>query len=295
MRLGQVMELWRYPVKSMGGERIPEASLVTGGLAGDRHWAVKERQIRTGKQWPALLKLRARYLREPGADDYGTQVAHVELTSPDGSRCRSDEPRIDEWLSSQIAKPARLLAREPATRREHYRRAGAISVAEIEAEIALQPGESMPSYESVPTDLLALLGEYATPPGFYYDAYPLHLLTTDSLRFLGERSGLDTDVRRFRPNLLVRPDAEAAALTELDWVGRDLAVGAAVLRIESRTVRCTMPSRAQPLLGLEEQKSMTRAIVDHVKRELGVNVRVIRAGRVREGDTVTLLDQGVAS
>jgi len=102
-------------------------------------------------------------------------------------------------------------------------------------------------------------------------------------------------VRRFRPNLLLRLDAEDAALTESDWIGHDLAVGEALLRIESRTVRCTMPSRAQPLFGLGEQKSMTRAIVDHVKREFGVNVRVLRAGRVREGDSVSLLGQGAAS
>ena len=294
MRLGRVVELWRYPVKSMGGERLPEAALVTGGLAGDRHWAVKERQIRTGKQWPALLRLRARYLREPRAEDHGAQVAPVEILSPDGSRCCSDEPRIDAWLSAQLQKTSSLKARQPASETGHYRRAGAVTEADVKAEIALQPGEAMPVFD-VPADLMTLLHEYATPPGFYYDAYPLHLLTTDSLRRLGECSGLDTDVRRFRPNLLVRTDEEAAALTEFDWIGRDLAVGEAVLRIESRTIRCTMPSREQPLFGLGEQKSMTRAIVDHVRRELGVNVRVLRSGRVREGDSVNMLDQGVAS
>ena len=292
MRLGTLVELWRYPVKSLGGERLPAALLTAGGLAGDRHWAVRERQIRTGKQWPALMKLHARYLREPAADDYGAQVAPVEISAPDGSSCRSDEPRIDEWLSGQLAKPARLAAREPAGQLAHYRRASAVTEADVRSEIALQPGEAMPAYDSIAPDLLTLLHEYATPPGFYYDAYPLHLLTTDSLRYLAERSGLDTDVRRFRPNLLLRRETEAAALTEFDWVGRDLAVGEAVLRIESRTVRCTMPSRAQPLFGLDEQKSMTRALVDHVKRELGVNVRTLRAGCVREGDAVTLLGPG---
>lgn len=295
MRLGEVIELWRYPVKSLGGERIPEASLVIGGLAGDRQWSVRERQIRSAKQWPGLLRLRARYLREPGAEDYGTAVAPVEISSPDGSHCGSNEPRIDEWLSAQLRKSARLAPRQPPAQREHYRRASAMSEADMRDEIALQPGEAMPGYEGVPADLLALLAEHATPPGFHYDAFPLHLLTTDSLRFLRERSGLDTDVRRFRPNLLVRPQVEAAALTEFDWIGRDLAVGEAVLRIESRTIRCTMPSRAQPLFGLEEQKTMTRAIVDHVKRELGVNVRVLRPGKVREGDQVTFLNGGTAS
>jgi uncharacterized protein YcbX len=279
-------------VKSLGGERIPEALLVSGGLAGDRHWAVKERQIRSAKQWAGLLRLRARYLREPGADDYGAAVAPVEICSPDGSLCSSDDARIDEWLGEQLRKSAHLAPRQPPERREHYRRAGAMSEADIRAEIALQPGEAMPTYESVQPDLLTLLAEYATPPGFYYDAYPLHLLTTDSLRLLAGRTGLDTDVRRFRPNLLVRPDAETEALTEFGWVGRELAVGEAVLRIESRTVRCTMPSRTQPLFGLEEQKSMTRAIVDHVKREFGVNVRVLRPGRVRAGDEVRLIDAG---
>lgn len=290
MRIGHIAQIWRYPVKSMGGERISRASLVPGGLAGDRHWAVKERQIRTGKQWPALLRLHARYLREPGADDHGAQVAPVEISSPDGTRCRSDAPQIDTWLSDQLHKAAHLAARQPASDRRHYIRAAAMTEAEIVAEIALQPGEAMPSYEAVPTDLLTLLGTYATPPGFYYDAYPLHLLTTDSLRYLAGRSGLDTDVRRFRPNLLVQTDRAAAALTEFDWIGRDLAVGEAVLRLESRTVRCTMPSRAQPLFGIEEEKTMTRAIVDHVKRELGANVRVVQPGPVREGDPVTLLE-----
>lgn len=289
MHIGTVIELWRYPVKSLGGQRIAEAALVTGGLAGDRHWAVCERQIRSAKQWPGLMKLRARYLREPAADDFGAAVAPVELDSPDGSACRSDDPRIHEWVSAQLQKRAELRPRGAPAERGHYLRASAMTQATIEAEIDLQPGEAMPSYTSVPADLLALLAQYATPPGFHYDAYPLHLLTTDSLRFLRERSGLDADVRRFRPNVLVQTQIGSAALTEFAWVGREVEVGEALLRIESRTVRCTMPSRAQPLFGLAEQNSMTRAIVVHAKRELGVNVRVLRPGRVREGDRLILL------
>lgn len=289
MRIGAIVELWRYPVKSLGGERMAEAMLVNGGLVGDRHWTVYERQIRSAKQWPALMRLRARYLREPAAEDFGAAVAPVEIDSPDGSSCRSDEPRIGDWLSAQLQKRAELRARCPPAERAHYLRTSAMTPAAIEAEMDLQPGEPMPAYDSVPEALLVLLGQYATPPGFHYDAYPLHLLTTDSLRFLAGRSGLDTDVRRFRPNLLVCPEAEAAALTEFAWVGREIEIGAARVRVESRTVRCTMPSRAQPLFGLAEHKPMTRAIVDHVKREFGVNVRVLRPGRVREGDQLTLL------
>lgn len=40
MQVGIIGELWRYPVKSMGGESIPEAHVHAPGMAGDRCWAV---------------------------------------------------------------------------------------------------------------------------------------------------------------------------------------------------------------------------------------------------------------
>src|SRR3712207_6426401 len=38
--LGRVAALTRYPVKSMTGESLPEASVEPRGLVGDRGWAV---------------------------------------------------------------------------------------------------------------------------------------------------------------------------------------------------------------------------------------------------------------
>ena len=35
-----VVELWRYPVKSMGGERLEVADIDEWGITGDRQWAV---------------------------------------------------------------------------------------------------------------------------------------------------------------------------------------------------------------------------------------------------------------
>ena len=42
-----IAELWRYPVKSMGGERVESLELRTSAVVGDRRWAV--RNIETGK------------------------------------------------------------------------------------------------------------------------------------------------------------------------------------------------------------------------------------------------------
>ena len=37
--VGRVVGLWRYPVKSMAGERVAAADVAWNGLAGDRRWA----------------------------------------------------------------------------------------------------------------------------------------------------------------------------------------------------------------------------------------------------------------
>ena len=38
---GSVAEIWRYPVKSMGGERLAQSAIAARGLHADRMWAVR--------------------------------------------------------------------------------------------------------------------------------------------------------------------------------------------------------------------------------------------------------------
>src|SRR2546425_3317944 len=40
--LGRVIEIWRYPVKSMGGEQLQRCALGKLGIPGDRGWAVRD-------------------------------------------------------------------------------------------------------------------------------------------------------------------------------------------------------------------------------------------------------------
>ncbi len=69
MRVGVVKEIWRYPVKSMGGERLDRCAIETvSGIRGDRGWAVWDEEageIRGAKKIPALLECTARYREEP--------------------------------------------------------------------------------------------------------------------------------------------------------------------------------------------------------------------------------------
>ena len=289
-----VNRLFRYPVKSLGGEEVERLDVRRSGPVGDRNWAIidaESNEIRSAKRWPELLNLRARYLEEPEPDAFDAAVSPVALEAPDGTNRESGAGDIAVWLSAQLGRAARLAPRAPAFRKEHYRLArGHRDPAEIASDIELLSDEELPDFNATTDDaLFAELRVYATPPGSYVDAFPLHLLSTNSLDRLGRLSGLDTTVLRFRPNLLVSSD-NGSDWPELGWIGRRLAIGDAIVAVRSGTTRCSMPARGQNLLGVRAEPTLTRAIVDHAQRVLGVNLVVEREGMVRVGDTVTLLD-----
>ena len=58
----QIQELWRYPVKSMGGEPLERAEVTEDGIVGDRLVVVRDSRGRvlTARKKPALLGHRAR-------------------------------------------------------------------------------------------------------------------------------------------------------------------------------------------------------------------------------------------
>lgn len=68
--VGRVAELWRYPVKSMGGSRVASVQLDGRGIHGDRLWAVRdleEERTTSARRVPSLLGCTARYAHEPPA------------------------------------------------------------------------------------------------------------------------------------------------------------------------------------------------------------------------------------
>ena len=54
-----VAELWRFPVKSLRGEQLPETELLEGGIPGDRvvHVRTREGRVVTSRIRPQLLSL----------------------------------------------------------------------------------------------------------------------------------------------------------------------------------------------------------------------------------------------
>ncbi len=91
----RIAELWRYPVKSLQGERLESAELDTEGVKGDRRFAIYDVDTGLGltaRRVPELLFASARML---GEDE-------VEIALPDGSVVAGDES-LSEWLGRPVA------------------------------------------------------------------------------------------------------------------------------------------------------------------------------------------------
>jgi hypothetical protein len=91
----RVIELWRYPVKSLQGERLATAELTRHGLAGDRGWALFDLGTGfglTARRHPALLHAAARMRADGG----------VDVTLPDGS-VAADDDALSAWLDRPVA------------------------------------------------------------------------------------------------------------------------------------------------------------------------------------------------
>src|SRR4051812_20927957 len=99
MFVGKVREVWRYPLKSMAGERLEAAGVGARGLYGDRGWALRDEaagEIRGAKISPALMLCAARYREEPSAEG---APPHADIRLPDGSQTSTDDPKVNEFLS----------------------------------------------------------------------------------------------------------------------------------------------------------------------------------------------------
>jgi hypothetical protein len=281
--VGHISEIWRYPVKSMGGERIAAADAFPGtGIAGDRGWAVRDEkagEIRGAKHIPGLLRCRARYLEQPRTG----AIARVEIEFPDGRVLTGDAPEVHAELTRAVGRAVTLWPLRPASDREHYRRAGATSPDELRLLLGLEAGEPLPGFgRSTPPEL----AEFVARPGTYFDAYDLHLLTTASLaRLASAAPGSRIDVRRFRPNLLI--DAGSApGQPELDWCGRELRIGGLRLRALDPMLRCAMTVHAQA--DLPRDPRVMRALVRETGQHLGLAAAVVEPGRISVGDRVWL-------
>lgn len=111
-----------------------------------------------------------------------------------------------------------------------------------------------------------------------FDSSPLSLIGTATVAHLCRSIGQPTDVRRFRPNLLVETEEP---FVENSWVGRSLRIGGTVLRIDRLDPRCVIinvdPDTGRP------SPEMLRLVARSHGSNAGVYAAVVTPGEVRTG------------
>jgi uncharacterized protein YcbX len=100
--MASVVEVWRYPVKSMAGERLDSCAVGQQGLEGDRRWAfVDGSSNRAGK----LFTIR----QDERLMTYGARLAdgHVDVVTPDGEVRQLDDGMVAQ-LAAEASRPLTL-------------------------------------------------------------------------------------------------------------------------------------------------------------------------------------------
>lgn len=286
-RLGSIAALWRFPLKSMRGERLEAAEITPQGLLGDRAYALVD--VAAGKaasaksvNFPGLLDCRAEYVEPPRA---GSALPPVRITLNDGQSATSDSPEIDSMLSAFFHREVRL-CRAPkdfALHRYEPDPAGHDPAGERGQFVARTLDAAF--FEEV----RVLTPE---PQGGFVDLYPVSVMTNSTLARLAELSpGSRFDERRFRMNVMV--DWSESGFPENDWIGRKVALGDAVrLRMMLLDPRCTLTTLAQG--GLPHDPEVLRAMTAHNGHQVaskrypcaGVYAAVGTPGTLRVGERV---------
>ncbi len=269
--VGRVETLWRYPVKSMLGERPAQVAVTERGIWGDRAYALwdhRSGRVASAKNpllWKALLGYRATFTVPPQS---GAPLPPVAISPPGGDGpLLSGDPGLADTLSAQLGRRVSLLDQPPS-------------------------GASLDQYwpDVKEREFQDVVNELVLPSGTFFDACPIHAMTTATLERLRQlEPQLDFAVERFRPNLLIRPAEAVVGFVEEDWIGHTLRLGDSLeLRVQDGCPRCVVTTLAQG--DLPQDIEILRATARHNKVVAGIRLTVLSPGPVALGDAVTLLD-----
>jgi uncharacterized protein len=243
IEIGHVEAIFRYHVKSMGGEQLEVANLGWYGLEGDRRLAFRRMDDRSGMPWLTASKLPdlllfAPHRREDGApEDAAQRDLPTHIRTPSGEEMTV----FGEDLAAEVG-----------------RRYGA-------------PVQMMQLRHGI------------------FDEASISVIASDTVREIGRLSGRSLDVRRFRPNVVVRL-LRSGPFQEDEWVGGVLSFGegddAPAITVTMRDVRCAMvnldPDSAR------SAPEVMKAVVRVHQNTAGIYGAVTRIGRLAVGQTILL-------
>ena len=236
--IGHVEAIFRYPVKSMAGERLEGATMGWHGLEGDRRLAFRRVEDRSGMPWLTASRLPDLLLFTPQRHQNGAQGdLPTHIRTPNGE----EMPVFGEDLAKEVGR----------------RYGAAVEMMQLRNGI--------------------------------FDDASISVIASDTIREIGRLVGRSLDVRRFRPNVVVRL-TRSVPFQEDQWLGGLLSFGegddAPAIAVTTRDERCSMvnldPDSARPA------SEVMKAIVRVNQNNAGIYGTVTRIGRLEVGQAIFL-------
>ncbi|MBC8085230.1 MAG: MOSC domain-containing protein [Hymenobacter sp.] len=265
-----LQDLYIYPVKSLGGIRLREATTETRGLRYDRRWVLVDthNQFMTQRQTPAMALLRVApahngfLLTHAQRPDLRPLYIPFEAT-PEHTLFVTiwddmvfgwrGSPAADEWLTEALGRTCKLVYMPDMARRD--------------VEPALNPEGQLVSFA---------------------DGYPFLLIGQSALDELNARLADPVPMDRFRPNLVF---SGGPAFGEDTW--EQFRIGEVIFRAVRACGRCVLTTIDQQTARKSPSSEPLRTLAGYRtvdgKVLFGQNVTVSRTGRLRVGDVVEVL------
>jgi uncharacterized protein len=281
--VGAIEELWRYPIKSMLGQRVARAAVTALGLPGDRRLALVDREsgkiasAKAPRLWRDLLQCAAS-LDEGGERESRDPAGAVRIALPGDKALWSTDADVDERLSAFIGRSVHLADTPPADANLDRAKPEEVLGQGVEAEV----------------DAVNMQIGGGSPAGTFVDFAPLHLITTSTLARIAELSPRGAvEQQRYRPNLVIRTSEHG--FVENDWYGREVHIGADLrIKVIAVTPRCAVPTLGHG--ALPRDVMALRTVAEHnrvapltdVAPEpcAGVYAQVMSPGAIALGDKV---------
>jgi uncharacterized protein YcbX len=249
----RIDHIYRYPVKGLSPEALEQTSVATAGaIPWDRAFALAQGDAPFDPASPAWIH----------KTNFMCLMANARIAA-----LRSHFDTHDKMLTI-LAPNGTSISASPLS---------AAGRAELTAWLTMFLGDEargQPSFHHIPG---YVFGDQRSPV--------VSLLNLASLADFEAKQAAPRDKMRFRANIYF---SGAPAWAENEWVGREIMVGGALLRVTKRTVRCpatqvnpaTAERDANPVLEL-------KALYGH--SDLGVHAEVIEGGAMALGDAVVVL------
>ncbi|MGV6827272.1 MAG: MOSC domain-containing protein [bacterium] len=257
--------LWRFPVKSLRGEKLGELPVTETGFAHDRHWMVTDLNgnFLTQREQPRMVLIHPRIhdgkltLTAAGMPDLPVQAQHhdeIPVTVwADSLPAIAVDPAADRWLTDFLGVACRLVEFSPTESRQ------------VDRDFA-QQGDQV---------------------GFA-DGFPFLLISQASLDDLNSRMDTTLPMERFRPNLVV---SGCEPYEEDRW--RRIRIGNISFRVVKPCSRCTIPT-VDPETGQRDGKEPLATLATYRRQNnkvfFGQNLIHDGTGELKQDAEVEILE-----